>query len=161
MLRTFLRQHLELQPLQIDNVLLSVAIAIDEVKLVSGDDVHGVFRHVLSPRRFHVGIHDTQTADDSGTSDEIPEGGRLGENDEQLTLFQAIGNLQQVLWRQVAPTELLTGLVVPATVVNEVVTPALATTKIKQVVARLVELLPVHTLNQLRLHAFLLPVVGC
>jgi len=157
------RQHRELQPVSIERLLFRVAVSIDVVESVLGDDVAAFLRYEVDAWRLHVGLHGGHAADDARAGDEVPERVRLVENDEELTILQLVGDLQEVRRCEIAPAEFLAVPVVPAAVVNEVATATLSTPETEQGAGG-TKLVPEQSLGQSRLrrhHICLLSVVGC
>ncbi|MDO8663968.1 MAG: hypothetical protein Q7K44_00220, partial [Candidatus Liptonbacteria bacterium] len=163
LLRGFGRQHRELQPVSIERLLFRVAVPVDVVESVLGDDVAAFLCYEVDAGRLHVGLHGGHAADDARAGDEVPERVRLVENDEELTILQLVGDLQEVRRCEIAPAEFLAVPVVPAAVVNEVATATLSTPDAEQGTGR-AKLVPEQSLGQSRLrrhHVSLLWVVGC
>lgn len=139
--------------------LVRVPVVVDAIQLVPSDDIHGVFCHIVNTRRFHCRLHPSPASDDAWLCDEWPEGIRLAEDDEELTILQLAGDPPEVRCGQVAEAEFLARLVVPAAVVGHLgVTAMHLPTPEAEHVARRAELVSVHPPCQLRHEA---PPLNC
>lgn len=115
----FGRQHLGSDPVeQVHGLLAGVAaVMIDVVQVSLDHEVCGLRGQILRGR-VGLTLHLRPVA--------------LVEDDEHLALFENLHQVTEVLGRQIAPPQPLAGLVVPATVVDEVRARAVSGTESEQ-----------------------------